>query len=253
MGKLLKNILKIIFFLSLIVMAVSFFKKGGLPDKETILPQLYQEPLQSKTNIEPFEVEKGGITYTINPLFEYELWGMIVSENYSKSWFDYYHKKWNDHINIKDLCVIWGDNVKTEIYKKIEFSSGSWTCYYKFRPDTDRNDWTYFKGDAFSNNHLLSDNEKINETIIKAGKGDQIYLKGYLASYSHSGGFERGTSVARDDTGNGACETVFVTDFQIIKKAESSWHDAFDAARYFVFACLAILIILFFISVYRKR
>ena len=40
-------------------------------------------------------------------------------------------------------------------------------------------------------------------------------MRGWLAGYSNDDGFRRGTSTTRDDTGNGACETIYVDEFQI--------------------------------------
>jgi hypothetical protein len=39
--------------------------------------------------------------------------------------------------------------------------------------------------------------------------------------YTHHQGFEfhRGTSVTRDDTGNGACETIFVRELSVLRTA----------------------------------
>ena len=53
--------------------------------------------------------------------------------------------------------------------------------------------------------------------------GDQIHLEGYLASYSNASGFHRGTSTTRKDTGNGACETVYVTAFDTADPAPRGW------------------------------
>ena len=51
--------------------------------------------------------------------------------------------------------------------------------------------------------------------------GDQVRLTGDLASYSHDAGFAftRGTSTVREDTGNGACETVFVRGVDVLARA----------------------------------
>ncbi|MCX6558364.1 MAG: hypothetical protein NTW95_13195, partial [Candidatus Aminicenantes bacterium] len=46
----------------------------------------------------------------------------------------------------------------------------------------------------------------------------------YLVTYSQPANqFMRGTSTVRDDVGDGACETVFVTDFSILQRANRIW------------------------------
>ena len=74
-----------------------------------------------------------------------------------------------------------------------------------------------------SNNHLISDDDFIRRQTRKIQIGDQIRVRGYLASYSNPGGGRRGTSTTRTDTGDGACETVFVESFRIVQPATSYW------------------------------
>jgi len=242
----LKKIIKVLLLISIILFVYSYFRKDNLPGKGDILDQLYQEPIQTETDAAPFTKEKGGIVYNITPIYNYELYGLVVSYHHSKSWFDYYHEKWKDFINIKDVCVIWGNNIETEVYKEMKFNSGSWTCYFKFKSGTSQEVWSKFKNDSGSNNHLLSDIEEVNEMIMNVEEGDQVYLKGYLVEYSSNEGFRRGTSVTRTDTGNGACETIYVTDLQIIKKANPLWHSIYSFSKYSIIACFVILLLLFF-------
>ena len=234
------KIIKWILFISLIVFGISFFQKDKLPEKNEIVSQLLQEPVQKKTKQVPFEVEKNGVAYTITPLYDYELNGLIVSYNHSDSWWDYYHRKWGDFLNIKDVCVVWGENIKSGVYQKMKFTSGSWTCYFK--SDT-REEWGKFRDDNLSNNHLLADDEIIEKVILSAKKGDQIHLKGFLASYSKKDGtFTRGTSINRTDKGNHACETIFLTDFQILKSANQEWRLASALSKYLIIICLVLSI-----------
>ena len=113
-----KKIIKMALITSMVIFVVTLFPKDKIPQKDEVLNSLYQDPIQTETTKKPFEVEKNGIEYTITPLYNYELNGMIVSYNNSSNWLDYYHKKWEDFLNMKDVCVIWGGNIETEIIKK---------------------------------------------------------------------------------------------------------------------------------------
>lgn len=243
----MKRLIKILLLICIALFIVSIFQKDRLPKKEEILDKLYQEPTQTETTAIQFNTKVGGITYTITTLYDYELYGLIVSYHHSTSWWDYYHERWGDFLNLKDICVIWGDNIKTEVYKEMEFSSGSWTCYPKFKRGINQELASSFKNNSGSNNHLLSDNEEINKEIMKAKKGDQIFMKGHLVKYFLAdGSFERGTSTSRGDTGSGACETIFLTDFQILKTANQLWRSIFTFTKYAIPCCFAFLVILFF-------
>ncbi len=242
--KIIKRITKLVLLIGIGLFLFSFFQKDKLPVVDEILSESYKEPIQTKVDMEPFEVKKEGITYLITPLHNYELNGMIVSYHHSSDWLDYYHDKWKDLLNLKDVCVIWGDNIRSEVYQKMNFKNGSYTCYVSFQDDATSKDWLEFKNFNLSNNHLLSDNEEISKKIMSAEKGDQIYLKGYLSRYSiPDGSFERGTSTIRTDY---LCETIFVTDFQIIKKANLFWRDIYTKSKYLIIFCIVLFTIIFF-------
>ncbi len=148
----------------------------------------------------------------IKPKYDYELTGVVVTYNNSDGFTDiWHHDKWKDFINIRDLCVIWGANVASGVYKKISFSSDSWTCWAQWRdPEVS----THFEFTALSNNHILTDNILIKKKLLEAEIGDVIYFKGVLAEYRNDAvGFSRGTSTSRKDSGQGACESVYIDEF----------------------------------------
>ena len=246
---MLKRILQIILLLSTITLITSYFLKDQLPEKGEMDESLYQEPIQEHTDKEPFEKKADGITYNIKPITSYELYGLVVTYNHSNKWWDYYHIEWNDFINLKDVCVIWGKNIDTEVYKQMKFESGSWTCYMEGKSGTGSDLKDKFSYSHLSNNHLLADSEEISNKIMEAEIGDQIYFKGYLVEYSHSDEqFKRGTSTLRTDTGNNACETVYVTDFEIIKKKHDIYREIFKYAKYPLIGSVVLYILNLFRS-----
>ncbi|OGE83802.1 MAG: hypothetical protein A2846_00090 [Candidatus Doudnabacteria bacterium RIFCSPHIGHO2_01_FULL_49_9] len=241
-----KKLLKLALLLALVALSISYFQKDDLPDKSAVLRELYQEPVQIETSAEPFTIEREGAVYTITPLYEYELYGLVTSQHNAKSWFDYYHERWQDFINIKDLCVVWGPNLDSGVYQKIKFSNGSFTCYWNLRHGATRADWAKFKNEAVSNNHILSASEQINEKLKDIQVGDQIYFKGHLVSYTFPNGGTRGSSTTRTDTWNGACETVYITDLVILKKANQFWRLLFVISKYTAIASFLGLVVLAF-------
>ncbi len=191
------------------------FIKNKLPDSSQINNNLLSEPIQTETAAEPFSIQKKDLSYTINPLYNYELHGLVVSKHNAQSMLDYYHGEWNDSLNMFDICVLWGGNLKDNNFKNLHYKNGNFTCYVRAKS---RKTWSKFNMDELSNNHLLVDDAAIAKILSKVKRGDQIYMKGYLAEYSHNQGFERGTSTSRTDKSGGACETVFLKKFEIIKK-----------------------------------
>lgn len=226
---LLENLSKIGFALGLLLMAWAYTYKDRLPEPNFYEVRKLTEPRQSASNMRPFEVRAGDQTYRINPQFDYELDGVVVSYHDADSIGDIYHDSlWADFLNLRDLCVIWGDNVTSGVYRDMHFHNTTWTCWAQW-PDNATG--ARFNGHQLSNNHLLADKDYIKRQIMEAEPGDQIRFRGYLADYSNLGnGFERGTSISRTDRGNGACETVYVTDFDVVIKANGGWRRLFSFA-----------------------
>ncbi len=246
-SEMMTKFLKTILLISFIILIAAYFKKDGFPDKSDILDDIYTSPLQTKVHMDAFDIEVEDMVYTIQPLYNYELFGMIVSQHYCGTWWDvYHHDLWKDFINIKDLCVVWGENIETEVYKDMEFSSNSWTCNYRW-PNAGVK--SRFCKTCLSNNHILSESKGINNKLMDTEIGDQIYLKGYLAKYSHSNNaFTRGTSTTRTDTGNGACETIYIEDYEILKRASPLWRTLYKLSKYAVLFSLFLMLIIFIFS-----
>jgi hypothetical protein len=210
---------------SVALFVVSWWRQDALPPPARLDPALLAEPVQNSTSAPAFRTLVGGITYTVRPLFTYDLYGLVVSKHDADTWWDWIHKAWNDKLNVTDLCVVWGANAKSGIYRELEFSSGEFVCNVQ---TSSTEVWNAFDMTALSNNHLLSDDPVVTRALKSMRVGDQVHFRGYLAEYSHNQGFAfvRGTSTTRTDTGNGACETVYATDAEILHEGNRGWRIA---------------------------
>ena len=216
------KVLRLGFLFCLLLWALSQRFKDSLPPPGDIFSQVYREPVQSAENLPgAFTVSKKKVTYQVTPLFHYELYGLVVSQHRSDSLLDISHRRWQDYLNIKDLCVVWGRNISSGVYQRMKFWNRDFTCMCDF-PDNETA--RRFSGRHLSNNHILCADKKLGRLILDARPGDQIYFRGYLVTYSQPANqFMRGSSTVRDDVGDGACETVFVTDFSILQRANRIW------------------------------
>lgn len=241
----LNKALKIIFLIGIVLFFVSWQKKDILPDKKDILIELYQEPVQTETQVQPFETKAGSSTYTISPLYNYELYGLVVSYTNTLSWYNIYNQMSKDYINTKDVCVIYGDNIQSEVYKLMGFKSDAFMCQPNFKYASAKEAITKYKNRCLSNNHLLAANRSINKKIMGLRRGDQIHIKGYLVKYTAGNwnGNWRASSTARDDYG---CEVIFVNDIEILSRANIFWNLIYIFAKYLIYACLLGLGIIFF-------
>ena len=225
------KIIRLLIITSFLVLLVSFWNRNELPGNIEVVTSLAAEPHQSTTRQQAFDVIYEDVEYRVAPEYDYDLTGMIVSyrhhDNNSRM-----HRLANDHLNMLDVCVVWGDNASKAELHKIDFWNGIFTCNFETR---DQAAWESFNVNQISNNHLLSDREHIRDAVRDIRIGDQIRVQGYLASYSSPGVAVRGTSTTRTDTGDGACETIYVERFEILRAATSYW-------RLSMYASLGLLI-----------
>ena len=159
------------------------------------------------------------VLYQVQPLYDYSLYGLVVSYSHHDG-DSMLHKLWNDHLNTADVCVVWSHTAFDLNLNDYSFWNGQFTCNIK---TSDSAAWARFDMTQLSNNHLLSDDKLIRDQINDISVGDQIYIKGWLSEYASEGGSKRGTSITRNDTGNGACETIFVTEFDILRSSPNPW------------------------------
>lgn len=221
------KITKLIFIICIILFSISFFQKKKLPDSSKVLPELSQEPIQIDTNKKEFSFNYRGTKYNVNPLFDYELWGLIVTHNDINKWYNFYHDE--NSVNVKDVCVVWGKNVENNNHIGPTFKSGEWTCYTKISGKYFKSGKN-FRGNQLSNNHLLSNDSNIIDIIGKMHVGDQIHLKGMLVDYgTDERGYYRRTSISRNDTNQssrsgGACEVFYVDEAEILEEENHIWY-----------------------------
>jgi hypothetical protein len=201
------------------LLLVSFWNRNELPGNIEYVQDILTEPRQSSASKRPFDVAFNSVDYRVEPEYDYDITGMIVSYRHHDD-NSRMHRLANDHLNMLDVCVVWGDNTTTAQLDKLQFWNGIFTCNVKTR---DQVAWDSFDMNQLSNNHLISNDDRIRDRVKDIKIGDQIRVRGYLSGYSSAGVGKRGTSTTRTDTGDGACETIYVERFDIVQAATSYW------------------------------
>lgn len=210
----------VLLFGSLVVFFLTSWRAGIPPRIDRFADSLSQDPLQTAIEPVPFDVARAGKRYTVTPKYDYTLSGLVVSQHDSSSWLDITHAKWGDFLNTKDICVIWGENLKDGAYTRLSFSSGNWTCYVQ---SSNSEDWQAFRPHQLSNNHVLPADHQIARQISDLEVGDEILIKGNLVDYQIDGSSPRRSSTIRTDTGNGACEIVWVKELVVLGHHNQFW------------------------------
>ena len=210
---------KAIIPISFLVLLVSFWKRNDLGEDLQRLNILQQAPIQEAIIADEFSVSVKDKNYNVKPLYEYELYGLVVSYQFHDGNYGL-HKSWGDHLNVADICVVWQDSAFSNYLADLDFWNGQFTCNVHTYSNQA---WASFNMNQLSNNHLISADEFIRDQITDVSIGDQIKITGWLASYGNENHDIRGTSTTREDTGNGACETIYVNDFEIIRHYTNVW------------------------------
>ena len=197
------------------------------------------EPAQGASARPAFTTVIKGYTYTLTPRAVYDISGLVVSQHSGDALLNLDHKA--DPGNIKDVCVVWGEAISNGSYQKMKYASGEFTCSFS---------WTGgltppFNPEKISNNHLIPADAAVAKRIRTIRIGDQIRMKGLLVDYTVTSQgrevFTRRTSLTRSDTGNGACEILYVTEISVVRAGN---HLEADAAKYAWYTSLGMLVAL---------
>ena len=246
--KIIHKLINLLIITSLLTCGISFYMKKQLPPQESLLPEINKLPIQTGTSAEPFSFKFKNTNYEVTPKADYELWGLVVTHNYINNISDIYHDE--ESLDLKDICVIWGQNAKTGVYEKGKYKSGSWTCYWRFKSGEA---WSQFSESQIANNHLITSDPTIQNQIRNVRIGDQVHIKGYLADYKNENtGWKRETSMTRKDTGNHACEVVYLEEFEVLKPGNELWYLMFYWSKWSILGLIILKIVLVFYSAHRE-
>lgn len=112
-----------------------------------------------------------------------------------------------------DLALGWGPMSNPEVIKDIRISQGNrWYTYrYKIPPPIPHREISYHS----TNMHLVAATKEVANEIKNVRWGDIIHMEGYLVNLIADDGWRWNSSLSRSDTGDGACELVWVEEFYV--------------------------------------
>ena len=160
------------------------------------------EPIQTNITSNKKFLFKG---FTFTPLADFQITAKVLSrENYSSGE--------ESELSPMDLALGWGRMSDKNVTQHLDISqSGRWYRYStSILPIPQREIATHS-----ANMHIVPKTEAIKERALRIREGDIVSIKGKLVSISGKDGWHWRSSLTRDDTGNGACELVFVEELII--------------------------------------
>jgi len=201
---------------SLLLMLAGWWQLDALPEPARLAPAIGQQPVQESLTAPPFELSAGDIRYRLSPRYRYQLNAVVVSLHHADAWWDSAHEQWNDHINLLDLCVVWGGSATSGAYRQVSFSNTQFECHWRWRGELP------FDNAEAANTHLVTADPAMGKRLKALRVGDQISLTGMLVDYSTvKDGQVLGTRVSsaiRTDSGPGACEVFYVEHAQLLSR-----------------------------------
>lgn len=185
------------------------------------------EVVQSLNNIRaPIQTKASGSTtkniygkkVDINFVAKYSISGRVVNTH------NYYGYNMENQLSPKDVGISWGVLASESNYKKIRWSStGNRFLYWH----SDDGKWLQEMGgtnalsEYYSNNHLIPSDNKVKKLINGIKEDEFIRIEGYLVNIyckeNNGRYFTWNTSDSRSDTGDGACEIIYVTNITWLK------------------------------------
>lgn len=146
--------------------------------------------------------------FIINPKAEYDITARVLSvENYL---FDR-----GASLSPIDLALGWGIMSDSAILENIEIEQS--VRFYSWRTDTLEVPLKEISRHS-ANTHIIPSSKYIAGKLDDVRDGHIVRLKGYLVSVKGDDGMTWNSSMARDDTGAGACELLWVEDIELFEE-----------------------------------
>lgn len=172
-----------------------------------------QAPLQTPIeSADTFEIEVSKGTFTLTPVARYSIAALVVSKKK-------YTTDWNSHLAPFDLALAWGDLALQDIDHQVKYEQYSRWYHFEVKPGSSLSIDYIYKHSA--NTHIIPSNINIHRAIEHIRKKDIVYLEGYLVNIKgtyKNRSYSWNSSTSRDDSGNGACEILFVNRVRIFNK-----------------------------------
>ncbi len=189
---------RLLFIISVAVLAYWFFEYRG--DRPIVYPPgvlVNEQPLQQEVSPSQFMLDE----YQVTRRARFEIRARVLSKE------PYYLRRDSD-LSPLDLALGWGVMSDEAVLDRIDINqSGRWyfTRYEYPAPLTDAQITAHS-----SNMHMIPARKSVERRLKDLRPGDIVKLEGHLVDVDHASGWRWRTSLSRTDTGNGACEIVYV-------------------------------------------
>ena len=156
------------------------------------------DPVQvTRSGLAPFAV-KG---YRITPLADFSAEARVLSaENY--------HAGREADLSPTDLALGWGPMSDSAVLARLQISQGNRFYFYRWSDGPPISPQEIVTHSA--NMHMIPASDDVRRRLGQVRTGEVVSLRGYLVRVEAPDGWRWNSSLTRSDSGNGACELVWV-------------------------------------------
>ncbi len=145
--------------------------------------------------------------YRIIPKAGFIVKGKVLSRE------NYYSDR-NSEISPLDIALGWGRMSDEKVLDKIDISQGGrWYRWYTDNFPIPRREIET----CSANMHMIPSTPGIEKELQQIRKGDIVRITGMLVNVEGRNNYRWNSSLTRNDTGDGACEIIFVTRVDILE------------------------------------
>lgn len=194
---------RLLFILSILALAVLFYRDHDSAPIEH-QPGLLVPELPVQVAIRPDTFPYGD--YRITRKADFEIRARVLSTE------DYFMGREAD-LSPLDLALGWGPMSDQAVLDQLDISqSGRW---FRWRYEGRAPIPEALINSSSGNMHMIPASGAIERQLKKIRQGDIIRLEGYLVDVDHDSGWRWRSSMTRSDTGDGACELVYVESVEV--------------------------------------
>lgn len=173
-------------------------------------------PAQAKISDEPrqepldYAIEKKGPRGFVFRLHNtFSLTARVLGE-------EHYSLDTGAQISPVDLALGWGPMADERVVSRLKIQQSNRFYHYRYRNPPPLPSRQMSLNSA--NMHFIPANKNVERTLKKVRAGDIVYIKGYLTDVRRkNSSWNWNSSRTRSDTGDGACELVYLEQIQIVR------------------------------------
>ncbi|HXK49907.1 MAG TPA: hypothetical protein PKW56_05530 [Clostridiales bacterium] len=162
-----------------------------------------EQPRQTATKAKVFTF---GDDFLITPLADFEITARVLSR-------ERYWLGTEAELAPVDLALGWGPMSDDKVLSELKISQRNRWFYWKCRKYPIPRDQIEHNA---ANMHLIPADDGIESLIKSVKTGSIVRFRGHLVRINRPDGWHWESSMSRTDTGDHACEVVFVKEFEIL-------------------------------------